>query len=202
MENIPLDIDKFKSKTALRYQKNKLYPIKTNKFSPGQIQIGYLGRSRASSLTVVQLGIQVIFPKVDDFVELIRSKGKGCLLFKRDLKRANRQISMDPKDFHLVSIVWSKHIFKSTFLWHSFEHGFKICGHRLSKNNKCNLFHRVANWYSHIKLFRWLSKDWKKRKYYLCIQLVRFNIVKMWFWWIHRKSLPFIRNYVIFRSFI
>ena len=47
----------------------------------------------------------VIFPKVDDFVELIKTKEKGCLLFKRDLKRAYRQISIDPKDFNLVSFV-------------------------------------------------------------------------------------------------
>ena len=54
---------------------------------------------------------QVIFPKVDDFVELIKTKGKNCLLFKRDLKRASRQISIDPKDWHLFSFVWNKYIF-------------------------------------------------------------------------------------------
>ena len=30
--------------------------------------------------------IDLVFPKVDDFVELIKIKGKGCLLFKQDLK--------------------------------------------------------------------------------------------------------------------
>lgn len=44
---------------------------------------------------------QIIFPKVDDFVELIKAKGRGCLLFKKDLKRAYRQISIDPKDYNL-----------------------------------------------------------------------------------------------------
>ena len=36
---------------------------------------------------------------------VIKTKGKGCLLFKRDLKRAYRQICVDPKDWPLDSFV-------------------------------------------------------------------------------------------------
>lgn len=32
----------------------------------------------------------LVFPKVDDFVHLIKSKGRGCLVYKRDLLRAYR----------------------------------------------------------------------------------------------------------------
>ena len=71
--------------------------------------------------------IHVIFPKVDDFVELIKTKGKGCLLFKRDLKRAYRQISIDPKDFNLVSFVWNKHIFCDTVLSMGLKSAANIC---------------------------------------------------------------------------
>ena len=48
---------------------------------------------------------QIIFPRVDDFVELIKTKGNGCLLFQKDLKRAYRLISIDPRDYNLVSFV-------------------------------------------------------------------------------------------------
>lgn len=70
---------------------------------------------------------KVIFPKVDDFVELIKSKGQGCLLYKRDLKRAYRQISIDPKDLHLVSFIWNKHIFCDSVLSMGLRSAANIC---------------------------------------------------------------------------
>ena len=36
--------------------------------------------------------VNLTYPRVDDFVDLIKKKGKGCFLFKRDLSRAYRQI--------------------------------------------------------------------------------------------------------------
>ena len=54
---------------------------------------------------------EVISSKIDDFVELIKGKSKGSLPFKKDLKRAYRRISIDSKDYNLVSFVWNKHIF-------------------------------------------------------------------------------------------
>lgn len=32
--------------------------------------------------------ISIRYPSVDDLTEIIREKGKGCHMFKRDLKRA------------------------------------------------------------------------------------------------------------------
>ena len=43
--------------------------------------------------------------------ELIRVKGQGCHCFKRDLKRAYRQIPCCPEDWHLVGFSWKNHIF-------------------------------------------------------------------------------------------
>ena len=37
-------------------------------------------------------------PTVDKLAQIMVSLGKGCLLFKRDLKRYYRQISLDPVD--------------------------------------------------------------------------------------------------------
>ena len=91
---------------------------------------------------------EVIFPKIDDFVELIKRKGKGCLLFKKDLKRAYRQISIDPKDYNLVSFVWNKHIFCDTVLSMGLKSAANIC----QRNNKCHFFYNAADWNSNIEL--------------------------------------------------
>ena len=32
----------------------------------------------------------MVYPRVDDFIELIKQKGQGCLLYKTDLRRAYR----------------------------------------------------------------------------------------------------------------
>ena len=60
--------------------------------------------------------IDLVYPKVDDFIQLIKQKGQGCLLFKTDLSRAYRQLSYDPISFNLVAFVWRKHIFCDTVL--------------------------------------------------------------------------------------
>ena len=44
-------------------------------------------------------------------IKLIRSKGKGSHLFKRDLKRAYRQIFVDPGDIHLLGYKWKGHLY-------------------------------------------------------------------------------------------
>ena len=54
--------------------------------------------------------IDLVYPKVDDFIQLIKQKGQGCLLFKTDLSRAYRQLSYCPSSFNLVAFIW-KNIF-------------------------------------------------------------------------------------------
>ena len=54
---------------------------------------------------------ELVYPKVDDFVQLIKQKGQGCLLFKTDLRRAFRQIKICPSSYNLVAYIWKKHIF-------------------------------------------------------------------------------------------
>ena len=58
----------------------------------------------------------VIYPKVDDLVQMIREKGRGCLLFKKDLKKAFRQISICPSNYNIAAFTWKKHIFVIPFL--------------------------------------------------------------------------------------
>ena len=42
------------------------------------------------------------YPSVDHLVKINMKKGHGCLIFKRDLKRAYRQISVCPADIPLL----------------------------------------------------------------------------------------------------
>ena len=54
---------------------------------------------------------KLTYPTVDVFASLIRAKGKGALLYKRDLKRAYRQFFVDPGDVHLLGYYWRQKVF-------------------------------------------------------------------------------------------
>ena len=45
------------------------------------------------------------YPNLDDLVKIIQKKGRGALLFKRDLLKCYRQIYMDPGSIHLLGFV-------------------------------------------------------------------------------------------------
>ena len=60
--------------------------------------------------------MDLVYPKVDDFIQLIKAKGRGCLLYKIDLRKAFRQIKICPFHYNLVSYTWKKHIFCDTVL--------------------------------------------------------------------------------------
>ena len=70
---------------------------------------------------------EIIFLKVDDFIGLIKQKGRGCLLFKKNLHHAYRQISIDLGDFSLVAFIWGKHIFCDTVLSMGLKSSAAIC---------------------------------------------------------------------------
>ena len=54
--------------------------------------------------------MDLVYPKVDDFIQLIKAKGRGCLLYKIDLRKAFRQIK-----FVLLNTIWYPIYGKSTF---------------------------------------------------------------------------------------
>ena len=41
-------------------------------------------------------------PGIDRLCSFILSHGQGCLIYKKDLKRAYRQLPIDPRDYHLL----------------------------------------------------------------------------------------------------
>ena len=58
----------------------------------------------------------LVYPTVDDIAASILHNGPGCLLFKRDLKRAYRQFPVDPGDYHLLGYSWRGQLYFDTVL--------------------------------------------------------------------------------------
>ena len=54
---------------------------------------------------------KIHLPTVDNLVTLVREKGRGCHLYKRDLKGAYRQIPVDPGDIDMLGYKFHGHIF-------------------------------------------------------------------------------------------
>jgi len=71
--------------------------------------------------------VNLVFPKIDDFVALINQKGRGCLLYKLDLRRAYRNISICSSDYNLVAFSWKHHIFCDTVLPMGLRSSALIC---------------------------------------------------------------------------
>jgi len=71
--------------------------------------------------------VELIFPRIDDFVALIKAKGPGCMMFKLDLRRAYRQISICPSSYNLVGFTWKRHIFFDTVLSMGLRSAAHIC---------------------------------------------------------------------------
>ena len=76
--------------------------------------------------------IQLTYPAADKLVEMIVKKGRGCKLFKRDLRRAFRQFFVDPGDISLLGYVWEDHYFFDVVLAMGCRSSPYIC-QRISK---------------------------------------------------------------------
>ena len=55
--------------------------------------------------------VSLTYPTADDIADSITQLGPGCLLFKRDLKRAYRQLPVDPFDYPLLGYSWRDKLF-------------------------------------------------------------------------------------------
>ena len=54
---------------------------------------------------------QLYLPGIDTLVALIQKFGKGCLLFKKDLRRAYRQLPVDPRNYHYLGYSFDNLLF-------------------------------------------------------------------------------------------
>ena len=78
--------------TSRRVILNLSYPKSGDSVNSHILKDYYLGKT-----------IDLFFPKIDDFVVLIQSKGKGSLMFKLDLRRAYRLASAPQTIIELAS---------------------------------------------------------------------------------------------------
>ena len=60
--------------------------------------------------------ISLTYPTIDSIVDAVISLGPGCLLYKRDLKKAYRQFPVDPRDYHLLGYTWDNQFYFDTVL--------------------------------------------------------------------------------------
>ena len=58
---------------------------------------------------------------------MIRRKGRGCFIFKRDLSRAYRQIPIDPHDYNLLGISWNGNLYFDSALPFGLRSAAYIC---------------------------------------------------------------------------
>ena len=64
-----------------------------------------------SSSSYLGEDVSLTYPTVDSIASLIWSAGAGCLLYKRDLKRAYRQFPVDPLDYPLLGYCWKHSLY-------------------------------------------------------------------------------------------
>ena len=72
-------------------------------FPPGQSINGKILKG-----TYLGKECELTHPSVDALVDLVKKNGEGCLMMKRDLKRAYQQIQTDPADWNLLGLIWNK----------------------------------------------------------------------------------------------
>ena len=53
----------------------------------------------------------LVYPTIDTIADRVASLGSGCLLLKRDLKRAYRQFPIDPFDYPLLGYQWNNELY-------------------------------------------------------------------------------------------
>jgi hypothetical protein len=70
-------------------------------FLPGQSVNDHIDTSK-----YIGNPVRLKYPKVDDLVEIIKKKGRGCALMKRDLSRAFRQLPLDPGSYNFLGWTW------------------------------------------------------------------------------------------------
>ena len=66
--------------------------------------------------TYLEGGIEFNLPSIQSMVSRINSLGRGCLLYKRDLRGAFKQFGIDPGDYRFTGLTWQGKIFIDTRL--------------------------------------------------------------------------------------
>lgn len=66
-------------------------------------------------------------PGIDRLVEFILAKGRNCLMFKKDLRRAYRQFPVDPRDYSLLGFCFQGQFYFDTHCPFGLRSSSMIC---------------------------------------------------------------------------
>ena len=88
---------------------------------------------------------QFHLPDIDAFVALIHKFGKGCLLFKKDLCRAYRQLPVDPHDYHYLGFSFDNLLFFDTVFPFGLHTATMACQHTA---NAITFLHHLQGYFS------------------------------------------------------
>jgi len=66
--------------------------------------------------TYLGIPIRLTYPTVDMIAASVVAQGRGCLLFKRDLRKAFRQLPVCPGDYYLLGYTWRDKYYFDTVL--------------------------------------------------------------------------------------
>ena len=72
---------------------------------------------------------KLYLPGIDRLVEFILAKGHNCLVFKKDLRRAYRQLPVDPKDYSLLGFCYQGKFYFDTCCPFGLRSSAMICQH-------------------------------------------------------------------------
>ena len=85
---------------------------------------------------------ELVYPTVDLIADCVAALGSGCLLFKRDLKRAYRQFPVDPHDYPLLGYYWNGHFYFDVVLPMGLRTAAMAC--QRSTNAVCYILSRAG----------------------------------------------------------
>ena len=122
----PLDTRAKKDSEEVRIILNLSYPFEKGSVNASIDKEQYMGEE-----------MTLKYPTPDDLAKIILKKGKGCKVFIRDLKKAYRQLFLDPRDLVKVGYVFENKIY------------FDVC---LSMGSKSSAYccQRTTNCVTHI----------------------------------------------------
>ena len=69
-----------------------------------------------SKVSYLDCNVEFSLPSVQSMVTRINQLGKGCLMYKRDLRAAFRQFGIDPGDYKFTGLSWRGKVFLDTRL--------------------------------------------------------------------------------------
>ena len=83
--------------------------------------------------------LELTYPTIDAIVSAIVSLGRGCTLYKRDLRKAYRQFPVDPHDYHLLGYTWNRQFYFDTVLTMGLRSAAMACQRSTARLHKTSV---------------------------------------------------------------